>query len=61
LIDCNLANQIITYEGQGNILDFLRKFEDRALVVSVDDPFIRMDVDTEEDLSRLRKELIKKI
>ncbi len=59
LIDCSLADRILAYDGQGGMRGFLRQYEDRALVVSVDDPFIRMDVDTQEDLSRLRRELIK--
>ena len=59
LIDCSLAEQVLTYDGRDGMRGFLRQYEDRSIVVPVDDPFIRMDMDTQEDLSRLIKELKK--
>jgi len=59
LIDCCLGDEILAYDGKGGMREFLRKYEDRAVAVPVDDPFILMDIDTREDLSRLKKELRK--
>ncbi len=56
LIDSSLADQILAYDGQGGMRGFLRRYEDQAIVVSVVDPFIRMDLDTREDLFLLEKE-----
>lgn len=55
LIDSSLVDQILSYEGKGGMRGLLRSYEDLAIVVSVEDPFIRMDADTWEDLSHLRK------
>ncbi|KPJ97870.1 MAG: hypothetical protein AMJ60_10060 [Desulfobacterales bacterium SG8_35] len=61
LIACSLADRILAHGGQDGMRGFLRQYEDRALMVSVDDPFIRMDIDTNEDLSRIQNELQKEI
>lgn len=59
LIDSCLGDEILACEGKGGMREFLRKYEDQAVAVPVDDPFILMDIDTREDLSRLKKELQK--
>ena len=58
LIDCSLADRIISYKGREGMRGFLRKYKDRSMNVSVNDPFTLMDVDTQEDLSRIKKELV---
>lgn len=56
LIDAGLIDRIIAYTGKQGMRGFLRGYEDRAVTVPVDDPFIRLDVDTVEDLRHLEKE-----
>jgi len=55
LINCQLAANILTYKGQGGLRGLLKKYEEQAVIVPVNDPFIHMDVDTPEDLSNLNK------
>ncbi|MBW2466971.1 MAG: nucleotidyltransferase family protein [Deltaproteobacteria bacterium] len=60
LIDGRLAEQILTYDGQDGMRGFLKQHKDRSRMVSVDDPFILKDIDTEEDLSAVKQELLKR-
>ena len=55
IIDSSLINEILAYDGQGGMRAFLQKYSNRADDIPVADAFIRMDVDTEEDLALLRK------
>jgi CTP:molybdopterin cytidylyltransferase MocA len=50
LIHGNLIDPILAYDGQDGMRGLLSRYEDRAVNVPVNDPFIRMDVDTPEDL-----------
>ena len=61
LIDCTLADQILTYDGQDGMRGFLKRYEDQSIIVPVDDPFILMDIDTQKDLSSIKKELNKRV
>jgi hypothetical protein len=36
--------------------EFLKRYEEQAALVNVEDPFIYMDADTKEELDVLRKE-----
>jgi CTP:molybdopterin cytidylyltransferase MocA len=56
LIDSRLADQILTYDGQDGMRGFLKQYKDHSIIVPVDDPFILMDIDTQEDLSSIIKE-----
>lgn len=56
LIDASLIDALLSYNGEDGMRGFLRAYNEVSLEVSVDDPFIRMDVDTPSDLSRLKAE-----
>jgi len=56
LIHARLADSILSYEGQGGMREFLKRYEEQAALVNVEDPFIYMDADTKEELDVLRKE-----
>ncbi len=55
LINSLLVDEILSYSGQGGLREFLRRHENRAIVVPVEDPFIRLDADTPKDLLRFRE------
>lgn len=55
LVDVSLIESLLTYHGQGGMRGFLKSYNDLATEVPVDDPFIRRDADTLEDLSFLRE------
>lgn len=57
LIASSLIDQIVAYSGEGGMRGFLQGYASRATSVPVADPFIRMDVDTEEDVVNLKKEI----
>ena len=59
LIAGSLIDHILAYTGEGGMRGLLRRFEDQAINVPVDDPFVRLDVDTREDFFRLEKEMNK--
>ncbi|MGB3211450.1 MAG: nucleotidyltransferase family protein [Desulforhopalus sp.] len=54
LIDSSLANRILAYDGQDGLRGLLARYENQAIVVPVEDPFILLDADTREDLLYLR-------
>lgn len=54
LISAGLAKEIIAYDGKHGMRGYLRKYNERSLNILVDDPFVVMDVDTQEDLAALR-------
>lgn len=56
LIAASLTSRILAYGGDDGMRGVLRQYEGRALDVSVEDPFILMDVDTPEELEFLKKE-----
>jgi CTP:molybdopterin cytidylyltransferase MocA len=55
LINSKLVDGILRYSGQGGLREFLRRYENQAISIPVEDPFIRMDVDTPKELSLLRE------
>lgn len=55
LINTGLTDQILNYDVQGGLRGLLRSYDDQAIDINVGDPFIRLDVDTREDLMVLRK------
>jgi len=57
LIASSLIDHITAYTGEGGMRGLLRRFEDQAINVPVDDPFVRFDVDTKEDFFCLENEI----
>ena len=55
LINTKLVSQILSYEGQGGLREFLRRYEAQSISITVEDPFIRLDADTPPDLLRLEE------
>jgi CTP:molybdopterin cytidylyltransferase MocA len=60
LIDCRLAEQILTYDEKDGMRGFLKQYENCSRMVPVDDPFILLDIDTRKDLSIVKKEMLKR-
>jgi CTP:molybdopterin cytidylyltransferase MocA len=58
LINSQLINEILSYSGQGGIRELLRRHETHAISIPVEDPFIRMDADTRQDLSLLKEKYL---
>jgi molybdenum cofactor cytidylyltransferase len=59
LIASSLINHILAHTGEGGMRRLLRNVKDQAINVPVDDPFVRLDVDTQEDFFRLKNEMKK--
>ena len=57
LIAARLIDHVISYTGKGGMRGFLRTYENHALNLPVDDPFVRLDVDTKHDFVRLKNEV----
>ena len=57
LIDSRLMNKILSYNGNDGLRGLLRKFKNQAVDVSVNDPFIQLDIDTPEDLLHIRNDM----
>ncbi len=55
LISCRLIDQTLAYDGPDGLRGFLRSVEDQAIDITVNDPFIHLDADTDEDLTALRE------
>ncbi|MDJ0804633.1 MAG: nucleotidyltransferase family protein [Desulfobacterales bacterium] len=55
LINGELVGAILSYDGDGGLRAFLRRHEEQSIAIPVDDPFIRLDADTPEDLLRLKE------
>ena len=55
LINSELIDAIRGYAGDGGLREFLRGFEKQAISIPVEDPFIRLDADTPEELLRLKE------
>ena len=55
LINGRLIDAIIRYSGNGGLREFLQSYENQATSIPVEDPFIRLDADTPQDLLRLKK------
>jgi CTP:molybdopterin cytidylyltransferase MocA len=60
LISYDLAPEIIGYDDQGGLRALLSKYRPRSRNVVVDDPYILLDVDTQDDLDHLREHYLKK-
>ena len=59
LIRYDLADEILDYDDPGGLRALLKKHQNRARNVLVEDPFILLDVDTQEDLTRLKEQYLK--
>ena len=59
LIDSSLIPQVLAHDGEGGLRGLLSKYDSQSISVPVEDPFVRMDVDTQEDVLRLKKELLR--
>ena len=59
LINSSIADEILAYDGNGGMRELLGKYRDQAVMVTVDDPFTLMDIDTEKDFNLLQDELFK--
>ncbi len=55
LVNSKLIDAILSYGGQGGMRELLRGYEDHAVSIPVEDPFIRLDADTRKDLLRIRE------
>ena len=55
LINSQLIDPILSYNGQGGLRALLRRYENQAISVPVQDPFIRLDADTPTDLLLLKE------
>ena len=60
LIRYDLAEEILAYDDPGGLRALLKRHQNRARNVSVEDPFILLDVDTREDLIRLKEQYQKR-
>ncbi len=58
LINSRLIDALLRYDGKGGLREFLRGYENQAVSISVEDPFIRLDADTPQDLSRLEEMML---
>ncbi len=59
-MNSKLIDEILSYSGQGGLREFLRRHENQAISILVEDPFIRLDADTLKDLSLLREMMVSK-
>ena len=55
LINAGLVDRILTYNGADGLRGLLRSVEDQAIDITVDDPFIHLDADSDEALRVLRE------
>jgi CTP:molybdopterin cytidylyltransferase MocA len=55
LIHSRLIDMLLRHDGKGGLREFLRDYENQAISMPVEDPFIRMDADTPIDLLRLKE------
>ena len=55
LIDRQLVQELLDYEGTEGMRGFLRNYEDQSLVIPVADRFIAMDADTPHDFQQLQE------
>jgi molybdenum cofactor cytidylyltransferase len=55
LINSRLIDALLRHDGEGGMLAFLRGYESHAISIPVEDPFIRLDADTPQDLLRLKE------
>ena len=60
LINSKLIDEILSYSGQRGLREFLRRHENQAISIPVEDPFIRLDADTPKDLLLLKGMILSK-
>ena len=58
LINSRLIDALLGYDGKGGLREFLRAYDSQAVSIPVEDPFIRLDTDTPQDLSRLEEMML---
>ena len=56
LIDSSLIEELLAFTGTGGLKGFLQRYKARSVEVPVADAWIRRDVDTDEDLTALRRD-----
>ena len=56
LIDSSLTEELLAWQGTGGLKVFLENYADRSVDVPVADAWIRRDVDTDEELTCLRRD-----
>ena len=56
LIDSFLIEELLAWQGTGGLRVFLERYADRSVDVPVADVWIRRDVDTDEELTLLRRD-----
>ena len=56
LIDSSLIEELLAFTGTGGLKVFLEGYADRSVEVPVADAWIRRDVDTDEELTLLRRD-----
>jgi hypothetical protein len=54
LINSKLIDAL-SYDGQSGLRGFLRGYENQAISIPVEEPFIRLDADTRKDLVMIRE------
>lgn len=59
LIAGSLIDPIISYNGEGGMRGLLKRYADQAIDLPVTDPFVRLDIDTRQDLFLLENEIKK--
>jgi CTP:molybdopterin cytidylyltransferase MocA len=55
LISARLIGPLLNYAGTGGLREFIRGYEKQSRSIPVEDPFIRLDADTPQDLLRLKQ------
>lgn len=58
LINSQLIDALLRHDGRGGLREFLRGYENQAISIPVEDPFIRLDADTPQDLLGLKKMML---
>jgi CTP:molybdopterin cytidylyltransferase MocA len=58
LINSQLIDALRRHDGKGGLREFLRGYENQAISIPVEDPFIRLDADTPQDLLGLKKMML---
>jgi len=59
LIRAELIAEILSFNGQGGLQTLLRRYHQHARNILVNDPFILLDIDTQNELIYLRKQYLK--
>ena len=58
LISSSISDNILSHNGDDGLRSLLRQFSNHAVDVVVNDPFVRRDIDTPEDLLSIQSEML---